>query len=239
MSRAFESRAARVGRWIVPGAGLTMAAAGVVFLAAQEVLGDPEPGAPPRAPVALTTQAAGQAPRPRATPAPAPRPAPPSRHAPAGVPAVAIEPRPVLRETAASLRATPHLVRLAQAPGLLERIAIVDELATTLPVDAAAAAFEGLLDSELPGDFYEAESLRLAVLARLGALPGPGPCATLTRRLDAERPRPERLLAVELLAVRPDAALGHGQLASLAAHDHDEVVQERAQWALKRAGAVR
>lgn len=92
---------------------------------------------------------------------------------------------------------------------------------------------EGLLDGVLPGRFAEAEQLRLGVLARLGRYDDPRVEQALVRRLETDLPRPQRLLALELLAARPN--VGRTEIATIAASDHDLVVQKKAAWALRHA----
>lgn len=232
----------RVSRWIVPATGVTLALAGVAFLMIGELVPDPE------AAVAAARSDAPAPPdrRPTARPAPAQRPIAPvvadARPAPAPAPAARrpkaqplpalVAGRPPVRETRAVLRASPAVATLAQAPNLVERLQRLEELLQALSPEQAVTTLRGLLDSELPGDFYEAETLRLRVLARLGEVPGAAADELLIACLDAERPRPQRLLALEVLSGRDSA--GRGELEGIARHDHDAVVQEKARWALTR-----
>jgi hypothetical protein len=123
------------------------------------------------------------------------------------------------------------VVALARAATLEERLLIVDGVASRLPQDQAALVLEGLLDSELPGTHYDAETLRLAVLARLGTVPGSRAERALARRLDPMEPRPMRVLALEALAARPQ--VDRAILLDVARGDHDSVVLEKARWALQ------
>ncbi|MBX3466035.1 MAG: hypothetical protein KF878_03925 [Planctomycetes bacterium] len=136
-----------------------------------------------------------------------------------------------MRETPDVLRASRELTALAQAPDLLHRLRLLDALVAGLPPDEAVRVLGGLLDSELPGDFFEAESLRLALLGKVADHRGGQADGILLERLAPARPRPERLAAVDALRAR-DAA--RDTLASIAAGDHDVVVQQRARWALQR-----
>ena len=109
---------------------------------------------------------------------------------------------------------------------------MVDRWARELAPDAAAEALAGLLEGALPGTAYEVGALRLKILGTLGRVPSRQVDATLAGRLDPERPRPQRLLAIELIAGRPRP--DRGQLEAIALRDPDRVVQERARWALGR-----
>jgi hypothetical protein len=136
------------------------------------------------------------------------------------------------RETPESLRATPYVVQMARAGNLSARLRVLDEIAMR-PSDQAADAFIGLLDCEVPGGtVYETESIRLAVLGHLGKLSGPRADAAILERIAAGYPRPQRLLAIELLAARPNPP--RAELETLARDDGDAMVQEKARWALAR-----
>jgi len=219
---------ARLARWVVPGAALTIAVAGLAFL----VVADAAPAARWRSATPLEAPAGARAARAESGPAagrvrrPLPRPAAPA--APARPRRAAPAPA---RETARVLAATPELARLARAPDLAARLAIVDEIVAARG-DGAAPTLEGLLDSELPGSLYEVENLRLALLARLGEIPGPESRAVLVARLDAERPRPQRLIALELLAGRGEGSCP--AVESIARRDHDTLVREKARAVLAR-----
>jgi hypothetical protein len=225
-------------RLILPGACGAIGLVAVALLAWNELRDEP---APAREVVVLAPE----------TPAPAPQgkielvaaPVAPAPVVERARPATGVAGRalvlPPLQPGAAKVKETPEvlgasdqIVALARAATLADRLRIVDHLAATLDSDAAVSTFSGLLDSELPGDFYEAESLRLCVLARLGEVPGARADAVLVSRLNAERPRPERLVALEMLAARPDA--GRNDIEAVARDDHDSVVQEKARWALAR-----
>lgn len=246
------SHGMRLGRWVVPGAGLTLAVAAILFLLVGEAVSeDHGPGQPVRAATTPTASGApsrrapivgallppsqqpvaqqpvAQQPRAKRTPTPAP----------ARTRAQADPRRPAVKETPAVLQASSHLVTLAQAQSLDERLRYMERLIADLSAsgstDQAVRVLEGLVDSELPGDLYESETLREFMLARLGDLPGPRVEAALAARLDPERPRPQRLVAIEMLASRgPYAA--RGELTAIASHDHDVVVQEKARRALQR-----
>jgi hypothetical protein len=123
--------------------------------------------------------------------------------------------------------------RLARMWSLQERFEAIAALRERLSDQEAAATYARLLDAELPGTFYEAETLRIYLLGRIAEIPGANADAALIARIDPEKPRPQRLIAVEALAARP--AVGRVELEVVARNDHDTVVQERARWALARA----
>ena len=104
-----------------------------------------------------------------------------------------------------------------------------------LPPDEAARVLEGLLESQLPGNFYESTNLRLAALGELGVLESPRAEAALVGRLRVDVPRPERMIALELLANKP-AGAGTSEMQAIAYNDHDRRVQSKARWALARQG---
>ncbi len=125
------------------------------------------------------------------------------------------------------------LVTLGRARGANERVQIVAETLARSKPEEALAIEESLLRSELPGTPDEREVLRLFLIARLGEAPGPRAEEILVARLDGCVPRPERLMAIEALAARPDSA--RGGIEAIARGDHDGVVQDKARWALARA----
>ncbi|RMG08215.1 MAG: hypothetical protein D6731_22275, partial [Planctomycetota bacterium] len=136
---------------------------------------------------------------------------------------------------AARVARRPLAATLAAAPDLAERLKRLDAALAHRTSGARLRLLEALLDAPLPGDAYEAGELRLALLARIGRLPGERATAALARRLRPEAPRPERLLALELLAAR-GAATG-GRLVAMATSDHDRVVRARARSVLARGGS--
>lgn len=240
----------RIGRWVVPGAALSLAFAAIGSLIAWELA---DGGAPaPRTPLLASAQLD---PRPRAaqrsSPPPPARqaarptsPAAPRRPGPRGEPAPApstfVPPPPAaierrvspVRETPAGRRATPHLARLVKADSLRARLDIVQGLAQELEPALAADALTGLLDCELPGEFYEAQTLRLGLLAALGGLPAAQARDALAERLAVTWPRQERIMAIEMLATRSDAR--RDDLLALAERDPDTHVRAKARWALQR-----
>lgn len=123
------------------------------------------------------------------------------------------------------------LARLSQAEDLGARLRVLDGHLARIPAEHAPDELEALLESALPGRFAEAEQLRLGVLSRLGRYDDPRVEAALVRRLDAELPRPQRLLALELLASRPH--VGRVSIGAMAVDDHDLVVRKKAAWALQ------
>lgn len=235
----------RMSRWVVPVSGLTMALAGVVLLAADGLGEAPPRPAPTWAQPRPQPSAAPPTPTPAQVPSPAPLVLAPSAPSAPGDPGRALtravrEPsqprptrptRPIVRETAEVLRASRELTALALAPDLLQRLRLLDEQLAGLPSAEALQVLAGLLDSELPGTFSEAESLRLALLGKVASHQGSQADGLLLERLEPKRPRPERLAAVDALRARESA---RNALASIAADDHDVVVQQRARWALQR-----
>jgi hypothetical protein len=226
---------------------MSLAVAATLSLAALEVMEPSEEGGrrpAVRTVVASTPASARQDPRPSAAfPAPAlgggvaaARPAHDgqrARPASAAPSVTSIEPRVTpVRETAAVLRSSDHLVRLVVASDLRSRLDIVTAITNELGPADAADALAGLLDSELPGDFYEAQTLRLGVMAALGRLPAHEVSETLAGRLAPTWPRQERLLAIELLVRRDDVR--RGELVAIAERDPDAQVRDKARWALRR-----
>jgi hypothetical protein len=229
----------RVRRWLIPAATLSLALAATLSVIAWELADEPAAArprlptrvaaAPPAAPAATPrTPDALTAPRPSATPRPAPR-----VRRPVAPPPAAIEPRRTpVRETPAVRRSAAHLARVVTAGDLRARLDVVDELARELPPVDAADALIGLLDGELPGEFYEAQTLRLGILAALGRVDAPVAREALAERLAAAWPRQERLMAIEMLAARADAR--PEDLLALSERDPDAQVRSKARWALQR-----
>jgi len=230
-------RAVRFRRWFLPASMITLGVGAVAFLGIleldDEILGWPE--APPSeasSDVADPVDAVATAVEPRRA-----RPERPGRAlAPRPAPLKERPPPPHVRETPQVVSASGYLTQLARAKTHLERLAIVDGLAATLPDERAAEVLTGLVDSVLPGTFHESEDLRLLTLARLGDLSAVGAEQTLVARLDPEQPRPQRVMAIEMLASRaasrPDEV--RAGLEAIARGDHDLIVQEKARWALQR-----
>ncbi|MDC3379397.1 hypothetical protein OAX78_03850 [Planctomycetota bacterium] len=240
-------------RWVVPGAGLTLALTGTVLLLGSEMAMDPDfaPVASGSSGGAVSQPAADRDAGPRlgftppgdsnaagaadAADAADPAAAQPSR-APLrdlGPRRPAFQPqsgRPRVLETPETQRAQRYINELARLQTLQERLDKLDEWVATLPEQTAIDAIAGLLDSELPGDFYESENLRLGVMGRLNALRDPKANTVLVARLDPELPRPQRLLAIEMLAARDNA--GRSEITGIAQQDHDAVVQAKAKWAV-------
>ena len=135
---------------------------------------------------------------------------------------------------AAQLLATAgsDLGALSLASSLPERFRVLDEIARRAP-ELLEPVLEALLNSELPGTPYEAETLRLAILGKVAQVPGAQADAVLVASLDPGQPRQERLLALEGLAPRPNA--GRPVIEALAQQDPDSVVQEKARAVLARA----
>ncbi len=237
-------RPIRLRRWIVPGTVLSLALAAVGFLAAGELGGAP---APPRAggaavaavprPRPLTADVGWEAPAREAAPRerrPAARPPVPAR-ARRAPPSSRAPQRPLPTRPGESprvLEASSLMAALAREATLAGRLELLDEWLLRLPDDRAVSILDGLLSSHLPGTFYEAESLRLAMVNRVASYSGAAAREVLVARLDPERPRPERMLAIEKLAARSDTL--SADLERIAARDHDSVVQQKARWALSR-----
>jgi hypothetical protein len=231
----------RIGRWILPATAVTGALVAILSLAANELLSDgverrphstsaaPAPVKPTETPRVAAVEAA---PHQATLLAPPPSTSGPIESRPIVLPQPVAK-KPKVKETAQVLSATGTLGELARMATLQERLRAIDGLKDRLPNDQAVSTLEGLLDSNLPGDFYEAETLRLYLIARLGELPGPHADAALIARTDPEKPRPQRLVAIEMLAGRPDA--GRSEIELIARNDHDLVVQDKARWALARA----
>jgi hypothetical protein len=169
--------------------------------------------------------------------------APPTRHVSARArrdPARTSRPQAPRR----SSQPTPHtgqavglVIQLARAPSLEARLGLLDRAVEGLNDDQAAAVLVGLLDSQVPGDYREAQALRLRALAKLGRLSGMRAEAQLIETTRPETPRPERLMALELLAARMPA--GESEIQAIASADHDRVVRDKARWALQRRGTMR
>ena len=203
----------RLQRAVVPLSVLTLAVAAVVCLLGGELLSDPfDPGLAWRPDATL-----------------------------AGAPSLSLRPRGVMLEAHAR-RAGEPLRHKAEgrcaavaAPPLdpAAHLAAVDaELREQAPDDVLSRLLARLA-GPLPGPAYEVETIRLGLLARIGALPGPAAERALCDWVgDDQRPRPERLMAIEQLAAR-QVARTH-DLEAIAAADHDVVVQRRAQWAMQR-----
>lgn len=230
-----------VGRWIVPATIVSLAVSAIVFLGAIELTAEDEGWQAPRQDLAQAKEPARAEPVAARPAAPAPQrrvqaPAPPAR-GPAAVtqPVSWRRPQPGARrgESAAVAQAATLNVRLARCHDLGSRLRLLDQHLAKLSPDRAMLELEGLLDGVLPGRFAEAEQLRLGVLARLGRYDDPRVEQALVRRLETDLPRPQRLLALELLAARPN--VGRTEIATIAASDHDLVVQKKAAWALRHA----
>jgi hypothetical protein len=231
-----------VGRWIVPATVVSLAVSAIVFLGAVELTAEDEGWAPPRPELAAAAPAQPQAPakaQPRvdepATPRRAQAPAKPLQRGQAAVtqPASWRRPQPVAARGESAAQAATLSVRLARCYDLGSRLRLLDRHFAKLPKERAVQELEGLLDGVLPGRFAEAEQLRLSVLARLGRYDDSRVELALVRRLETDLPRPQRLLALELLAARPN--IGRTEMATIAASDHDLVVQKKAAWALRHA----
>jgi len=231
-----------VGRWIVPATVLSMAVAAIVFLGAVELTAEDEgwSASAPEQDVAAAEASSAEAQRHVSQPAakPEPRVAPPplSRGKAAVTQPVSWrrpQPGAARSESAATSQAVALNVRLARCHDLGSRLRFLDQHLRKLSNDRAMLELEGLLDGVLPGRFAEAEQLRLGVLARLGRYDDPRVEQALVRRLETDLPRPQRLLALELLAARPN--VGRTEMATIASSDHDLVVQKKAAWALRHA----
>jgi len=224
----------RMRRWLLPATSATLALGALVAFCASELLSEParERAASIRPAVASVPAKPAEA-RIETVPATASLwSAPPG---PSGRPVIVppIAPAaPRARETRESIGSTAVLAELGAAKTLPERLHVIDDVKRRLTPDGAALLFIELLDATLPGNQYESGTLRLYVLGRLGETPGQLADAALVARIDPLIPRPERLVACEMLAARP--GVGRVQLEGIARDDHDTVVQQRARWALAR-----
>jgi hypothetical protein len=142
---------------------------------------------------------------------------------------------PVPKTSVRTTRANHLVTVLARCETLSKRLHSLQRYCDKLPAEQAAQVLEGLLESPLPGNFYESTNLRLAVLGELGVLESPRAEAALVGRLRGDVPRPERLIALELLANKP-AGAGTSEMQAIAYNDHDQKVQTKARWALARQG---
>ncbi|MBL4844076.1 MAG: hypothetical protein JKY65_01005 [Planctomycetes bacterium] len=233
-----SSKIVTVGKWILPATVLSLAVAAIVFLGAVELADEFEPSEV----ASVAPSEAETAPSERSAPVSAPKVAPLSPPPTMARQTAAItqpvswrrpQPGAARQETAAAGQAATLVVLLARAKDLGARLRLLDSRLGKLPANRAILELEGLLDGVLPGKFAQAEQLRLGVLARLGRYDDPRVEEILIRRLETDLPRPQRLLALELLAARPQA--GRGMIASIANNDHDSVVQKKAAWALRHA----
>jgi hypothetical protein len=121
---------------------------------------------------------------------------------------------------------------LARGGTLLDKLAIVDELSARCSNDELAPVLVALLGGEIPGPPQEAQSLRLALLSRLGRLTGAVPDEAIAQRIGSGFPRPERLLALELVAGRP--GLARADVEAIARDEGDVAVRDKARWVLAR-----
>lgn len=240
-----NARLSSLGRWIVPVTGVGLAVGGLGLLFAGEFL-----DASPRSAEVSPSEVSPSEPSPSQrsgfgaqeevalTPLPGSGPTDPRVVAlPGQAPVELPEPAaaaPAVRESQEAFSAQRVLGQLVEVPGLPGRIDRLEEEVRRLPPARAAEVLCGLLDSQLPGDHYESETLRLNVLARLGSMAATQPRAeaALCERLAPGCPRPERLVALEMIARVPGA--GRARLVEIAAGDPDPFVQDKARRALER-----
>ncbi|MEZ6185544.1 MAG: hypothetical protein R3F62_11110 [Planctomycetota bacterium] len=228
-------RVRRFKRRLIPLTAVSMGVLSVGALVLAEV-GSHQASAPPprgasRRVGSPTPGVARHSPLPGAAPAPGPAAPGPTPAAP--LPAVMHRERvslPPAQVTRA--HSDPALARLHAAETLEERMQEVDALIAGLAPAQAVPLLGRLLDSRLPGTVYEERALRLTLLARIGALPGPESEALLLAATAPNRPRPERLIGIEFLRGRSPRA--SEALHALVADDQDPVVQKKARWALAR-----
>ena len=214
----------RLSRIGLPAVGVTCALGGLVFLALLEV-------APvePRTEVQQAAQPQGAHARPAIAPGA-------SSFAARATPTLVSRPFSVTPKTDTprlrKIRAAQGLAgELHRTKGLAQRLAHLDKRIATFSPRPALTVLDGLLHTPLFGTKYEVQTLRLAILGRIGRLALPEADAVLVTYLGGEIPRPERLVAIELMAGRQG---GRDELTLLAQRDHDPRVQERARWALAR-----
>lgn len=250
-------RPRRVRRWLTSTALLCVAFTAVTSLVEGELERDlgRKARAPNHVPVPVVADAGPRAPRAPAAPAPSSAPQRPGARAPAQPtippPGPARHDAPVARTVAApqsdfvampgprTSLAGGALSDLARLRTLGARLAAVDKLAAGDPAQAAET-LAPLLDGELPGvDGYEVEQLRLKIMSAVGRLSGPVADRALLARLDPQRPRTERLLALSLLTKRSEAlSLGRVDLERMAQGDADVVVKRAATRALAALNTV-
>lgn len=228
-------RTTLIKRWLLPASFIPLAVGGLAFLALDS---DSENSSVERRPALLQTattppQAEARGPsRPRSSRSSRPRLV--RRVAKRELPRVKAH-TPVPKATVRTTRANHLVTVLARCETLSKRLHSLQRYCDNLPSEQAAQVLEGLLESQLPGNFYESTNLRLAVLGELGVLESPRAEAALVGRLREDVPRPERLIALELLANKPPGA-GTSEIQAIAYNDHDQKVQSKARWALARQG---
>ncbi|HBP20554.1 MAG TPA: hypothetical protein DEA08_22535 [Planctomycetes bacterium] len=213
-------------RWLLPASGLSLALAGVVYLCALEVSEWPaaDPGAAQGSPTLACLDAGA---------------GPGGPQGPAAARARGARIRVAAPGSGAGRAAGAHtdpaqgdlLTQLRHGADLADRLVILDDHLRSVSFDQALDDLERLVEAGLPGGFSEAEQLRLAVISRLGRLDDPRVERALVDRIQPRIPRPQRLLALELLAPRYAA---RGAIHAVAEHDADPVVREKARWALRK-----
>jgi hypothetical protein len=150
-------------------------------------------------------------------------------------------PRAFSRARVAPVQPTPTSPRgprsgaedeLENAPDLFARLAIIDRLMQSELPGTVVSLIEKLLE-RTPGRTDEVRPFRVALLGRLGAFPQNAEAdRRLVVALEPERPRCERLIAIEALARGGLHPLGRPYLQRIADSDHDLEVKRRAQSAL-------
>jgi hypothetical protein len=121
---------------------------------------------------------------------------------------------------------------IEEAPDLVARLAIVDRLMQSELPGTVVALIKRLLE-QTPGSADEIKPFRVALLGRLGYFPQNAEAdERLCAALEPDRPRFERLIAIEALARGGLHPLGRPYLQRIADSDHDLEVRRHAQWAL-------
>ncbi len=227
-------RPVRVSRWLLPGTALSLALAGLGGLIGLEVQGQFDEGSGPLAGSAshpLDPGADGvtleEAPALAKHTAKDPRAGKSNRSTwrpDARTRARRERPCPARSHDVGAPQASPLVLKLWRAP-YVEQARILDEFIAKRPRQASRT-LRDLLAQDLPGNRYEADTLRLAILARVGRLDDQVAERTLLDHIAPEKPRPQRLLALGLIAARPH--FRPLDLDAIARNDHDAVVQAKA-----------
>ena len=121
---------------------------------------------------------------------------------------------------------------IESAPDLVARLAIIDRLMQSELPGTVVPLIKNLLE-RTPGNVDEVRPFRVALLGRLGAFPRNAEAdERLVAALEPDRPRFERLIAIDALVRGGLHPLGRPYLQRIADSDHDLEVRRRAQWAL-------
>jgi len=217
-------------RWLLPASGLSLALAGVVYLGALELSDAPFSDPAGSQGSAALAQAEGLG-SPSGDSAQRRAAATASRRGRVRLAAPGGPAGPQVQDPFAEPAQEDLLTQLVHGADLADRLVILDDHLRRSSLEQALDDLAGLVEASLPGSFSEAEQLRLAVISRLGRLDDPRVERALVDRIQPRTPRPQRLLALELLAPRYAA---RGAIHAVAEHDSDPVVREKARWALRK-----